>query len=83
MAYLTQALHRLRSAMQIQDTSRRNAEIDGARRMLFQALADYDNRELLEVTCSARSYLFRRTTAPFRMCLGHRASNYINLSTAK
>lgn len=49
----TQALHRLRSAMQIQDTSRRNAEIDGARGMLFQALADYDNRELLEVTCSA------------------------------
>ena len=49
----TQALHRLRSAMQIQDTSRRNSEIDGARGMLFQALADYDNRELLEVTCSA------------------------------
>lgn len=49
----TQALHRLRSAMQIQDASRRNAEIDGARGMLFQALADYDNRELLEVTCSA------------------------------
>jgi hypothetical protein len=49
----TQALHRLRSAMQIQDTSRRNAEIDGARGMLFQALADYDNRELLQVTCSA------------------------------
>ena len=49
----TQALHRLRSAMQIQDISRRNAEIDGARGMLFQALADYDNRELLEVTCSA------------------------------
>ena len=49
----TQALYRLRSAMQIQDTSRRNAEIDGARGMLFQALADYDNRELLEVTCSA------------------------------
>ncbi len=49
----TQALYRLRSAMQIQDASRRNAEIDGARGMLFQALADYDNRELLEVTCSA------------------------------
>ncbi len=49
----TQALYRLRSAMQIQDTSRRNAEIDGARGMLFQALADYDNRELLEVNCSA------------------------------
>lgn len=49
----TQALHRLRSAMQIQDASRKNAEIDGARGMLFQALADYDNRELLEATCSA------------------------------
>lgn len=49
----TQALHRLRSAMQIQDVHRRNAEIDGARGMLFQALADYDNRELLEATCSA------------------------------
>ena len=49
----TQALHRLRSAMQIQDANRRNAEIDGARGMLFQALADYDNRELLEATCSA------------------------------
>lgn len=49
----TQALHRLRSAMQIQDILRRNAEIDGARGMLFQALADYDNRELLSETCSA------------------------------
>jgi len=49
----TQALNRLRSAMQIQDTNRRNAEIDGARGMLFQALADYDNPELLQATCSA------------------------------
>ncbi|MBD1906039.1 hypothetical protein NDI37_16455 [Funiculus sociatus GB2-A5] len=49
----TQALQRLRSAMQIQDANRRNAEIDGARGMLFQALADYDNGELLEATCSA------------------------------
>jgi hypothetical protein len=49
----TQALHRFRSAMQIQDAQRRNAEIDGARGMLFQALADYDNRELLSATCSA------------------------------
>ncbi|MBD1927487.1 hypothetical protein H6F74_14725 [Trichocoleus sp. FACHB-90] len=49
----TQAIQRLRSAMQIQDANRRNAEIDGARGMLFQALADYDNRELLEATCSA------------------------------
>jgi hypothetical protein len=49
----TQALNRLRSAMQIQDSNRRNAEIDGARGMLFQALADYDNPELLQATCSA------------------------------
>ncbi|MBD2538281.1 hypothetical protein [Coleofasciculus sp. FACHB-SPT36] len=49
----TQALHRLRSAMQIQDANRRNAEIDGARGMLFQALADYGSSELLEATCSA------------------------------
>lgn len=48
-----QVLHRLRSAIQIQDAYRRNAEIDGARGMLFQALADYDNCELLGATCSA------------------------------
>jgi hypothetical protein len=49
----TQALKRLSAAMQIQDFNRRNVEIDGARGMLFQALADYDNGELLSATCSA------------------------------
>ena len=49
----TQALDRLRSAMNLQDTNRRNAEIDAARGMLFEALADYTNPQLLEQTCSA------------------------------
>ena len=43
-----QALHRLRSALHLQDISRRNAEIDAARGMLFEALADYTNPQLLE-----------------------------------
>jgi hypothetical protein len=49
----TQALQRLRSAMNLQDANRRNAEIDAARGMLFEALADYTNPQLLEETCSA------------------------------
>jgi len=48
-----QAINRLRSAMQLQDTSRINAEIDAARGMLFEALADYTNPHLLEETCAA------------------------------
>jgi len=48
-----QAINRLRSAMQLQDTTRRNAEIDAARGMLFEALADYTNPHLLEETCAA------------------------------
>lgn len=44
----TKALDRLRSALQLQDVSRRNAEIDAARGMLFEALADYTNPQLLE-----------------------------------
>lgn len=48
-----QAINRFRSAMQLQDASRRNAEIDGARGMLFEALADYTNPHLLEETCAA------------------------------
>ncbi len=48
-----QAINRFRSAMQLQDASRRNAEIDGARGMLFEALADYTNPHLLEQTCAA------------------------------
>ena len=48
-----QAINRFRSAMQLQDASRRNAEIDGARGMLFEALADYTNPHLLEETSAA------------------------------
>ncbi|OUL33636.1 hypothetical protein [Nostoc sp. 106C] len=47
-----QALNRFRSAMQLQNASRRNAEIDGSREMLFTALADYTNPHLLEETCA-------------------------------
>jgi hypothetical protein len=48
-----QAINRLRSAIQLQDTSRRNAEIDATRGMLFEALADYTNPHLLEEICAA------------------------------
>ncbi|WP_242716596.1 hypothetical protein [Microcoleus vaginatus] len=48
-----QAIQRMRSALQIQDINRRNAEIDAARGMLFEALADYRNPHLLEETCAA------------------------------
>lgn len=48
-----QAMNRFRSAIQLQDFSRRNAEIDGVRGMLFAALADYSNPHLLEETCAA------------------------------
>ncbi len=48
-----QAMNRFRSAMQLQDASRRNAEIDGARGMLFEALADYTNPHLLEEISAA------------------------------
>ncbi|MEA5535416.1 hypothetical protein [Crocosphaera sp. XPORK-15E] len=44
----TKAINRLRSALQLQDISRRNAEIDSARGMLYEALADYTNPQLLE-----------------------------------
>ncbi|MBA3922330.1 MAG: hypothetical protein H0X31_11775 [Nostocaceae cyanobacterium] len=49
----TQALQRFRSAMQLQEASRRNAEIDAVRGMLFEALADYTNPHLLEETSAA------------------------------
>ncbi len=48
-----QAMNRFRSAMQWQDFSRRSAEIDSVRGMLFAALADYNNPYLLEETCAA------------------------------
>ena len=49
----TQAIQRMRSALQLQDINRRNAEIDAARGMLFEALADYRNPHLLSETCAA------------------------------
>lgn len=49
----SQALQRFRSAMQIQDESRRNAEIDAVRGMLYQALANYTNPQLLGETSAA------------------------------
>jgi hypothetical protein len=45
--HFIQAIDRLRSATQLQDISRRNAEIESARGMLFEALADYNNPLLL------------------------------------
>jgi hypothetical protein len=48
-----QAMHRLQVSMNLQDVNRRNAEIDAARGMLFEALADYTNPQLLEETCAA------------------------------
>ena len=53
-----QALNCLRDAVKLQDVNRRNAQIDLAKGMLFEALADYDNPQLLEGTCAAR--LLRR-----------------------
>jgi acyl carrier protein len=48
-----QAIQRMRSALQLKDINRRNAEIDAARGMLFEALADYTNPQLLAETCAA------------------------------
>lgn len=48
-----QALDCLRDAVKLQDVNRRNAQIDLAKGMLFAALADYDNPQLLEGTCAA------------------------------
>ena len=48
-----QAIQRMRSALQLEDINRRNAEIDAARGMLFEALADYKNPQLLAETCAA------------------------------
>jgi hypothetical protein len=47
------ATARLQSAMALQDHNLRSAEITAARDMLFQALADYDNDQLLVDICSA------------------------------
>jgi hypothetical protein len=42
------ALDRLRLAMRFESIDRRNSEIDAIRGMLYQALADYNNPQLLE-----------------------------------
>jgi hypothetical protein len=44
------ALDRLRLAMRLENIDRRNSEIDAIRGMLYQALADYSNPQLLENT---------------------------------
>jgi hypothetical protein len=44
----TTALDRLRLAMRLENIDRRNSEIDAIRGMLYQALADYKNPQLLE-----------------------------------
>lgn len=48
-----QAINCLRDAMKFQDVNRRNAQIDLAKGMLFEALADYENPQLLEGICAA------------------------------
>lgn len=48
-----QALDRISSALSIEDESLRNREIESARNMLFNAVADYNNQQLLEDTCVA------------------------------
>lgn len=47
------AIARLQVALTSPDINFRNWEINGVRDMLFEALADYDNPQLLEGTCSA------------------------------
>ena len=54
----SQALDRLNIALKIKNTDRRNTEIDAARGMLFQALADYSNPGLFQHN-SAAGYLRR------------------------
>jgi DNA-binding ferritin-like protein len=53
------ALNRLRTASTLQDYQRRSDEITAARDMLFIALSDYDNNQLMEGVCSA-GFLRRR-----------------------
>jgi len=54
-----QATIRLQSALTVQDLARRNADINSVRDMMFQALADYDNPQLLNNT-NAAGYIRRR-----------------------
>jgi hypothetical protein len=53
------ALNRLQTALTLKDFGRRNDEITAARNMLFDALADYDNNQLME-GISPAAYLRRR-----------------------
>lgn len=54
-----QAIVRLQSARTVQDLARRDADINSARDMMFEALADYDNPQLLNNT-NAAGYIRRR-----------------------
>ncbi|WP_204103473.1 MULTISPECIES: hypothetical protein [Spirulina sp. CCY15215] len=54
----TQAVQRLRSALKVSDPTRRNAEIDAVRGMLYQALAEYTNPQLV-ADLSAAGWLRR------------------------
>ena len=53
------AMNRLYSAVTMQDMNRRNSEIDAVRTMLFQALSDYDNSQIMSGISSA-AYIRRR-----------------------
>ncbi|WP_448287839.1 hypothetical protein [Phormidesmis priestleyi] len=55
----TQANIRLQSALTLQDPTLRNAEINASRDMMFQALADYNNPQIL-VDVSPAGYTRRR-----------------------
>lgn len=54
-----QAISQLQLALTIQDLARRNAELQSARNMMFHALADYDNPQLL-TNMNAAAYIRRR-----------------------
>jgi hypothetical protein len=54
-----QALVRLQAAITVQDLALRHADITSVRDMLFQALADYDNPQLLK-NINAAAYIRRR-----------------------
>jgi hypothetical protein len=56
------ALDRLKLAIRLENIDRRNSEIDASRGMLYQALADYNNPQLLE-NMSAPAQLRRQECA--------------------
>lgn len=53
------AMNRLQSSVIVSDLCLRNDEITAARNMMFQALSDYDNHQLMEGVCAA-AYIRRR-----------------------